>query len=53
MDKSATGDKVNWTENGEHVKTEKKTAEVLNSFFLKYSKESQDSPVLKISNIQL
>ena len=32
-DKSISGDKINLTKDGEHVKTEMKTAEVLNSFF--------------------
>ena len=31
--KSLRGDKINLTENGEHVKTEVKKAKVLNSFF--------------------
>ena len=31
--KLISGDKTNYTENGEDVKTEIKTAEVLNSFF--------------------
>ena len=33
FDKSISGDKKNLTENNEHVKTEMKTAEVLNRFF--------------------
>ena len=45
-DKSISGDKINLTENGEYVKTEMNTAEVF-KLFLKYSKESQDSSVLK------
>ena len=32
--KSISEDKINLTGNGEHVKTEMKTAEALNSFFL-------------------
>ena len=32
-DKSISGDKINFTENGEYVKTEMKTAEVFNNFF--------------------
>ena len=32
-DKSMSGDKINFTENGEYVKTEMKTAEVFNNFF--------------------
>ena len=31
-DKSISGDKINWTENGECTKTELKTAEVFNRF---------------------
>ena len=41
--KSICGDKIN----DEYVKTEINTAEVLNSFFFKYGKESQESSVLK------
>ena len=32
-DKSISGDKINFTENGEYVRTEMKTAEVFNNFF--------------------
>ena len=42
-DKSTSRDKINLTENGEHVKTGMKTEDV----FLKYGKESWDFSVLK------
>ena len=45
--KSISGAKTNLTEDGEHIKTEKKGNGSCKQLILKYSKKSQDFLVLK------